>query len=112
MLLLGTGSGIMTHGCVCVVFVSLIPVMLLPAYCTSTSRHPCQWYKSCYVCVQVMYLLDLLFSLKNKYQYTYLNTYILPPACPTFYVLYGMTKKGCVLVGLPVKGVISGSVGK
>ena len=25
---------------------------------------------------------------------------------------YGMTKKGCVLVGLPVKGVISGSVGK
>ena len=25
---------------------------------------------------------------------------------------YGMTTKGCVLVGLPVKGVISGSVGK
>ena len=25
---------------------------------------------------------------------------------------HGMTKKGCVLVGLPVKGVISGSVGK
>ena len=23
-----------------------------------------------------------------------------------------MTKKGCILVGLPVKGVISGSVGK
>ena len=56
-------------------------------------------------------LLDMLFSYKNKYQYTYLNTYILLPACPTFYVLYGMTKKGCVKVGLPVKGVISGSVG-
>ena len=54
----------------------------------------------------------MLFSFKNKYQNTYLDTYILPPACPTFYVLYGMTKKGCVLVGLPVKGVISGSVGK
>ena len=47
----------------------------------------------------------------NKYQYTFLNTCILPPACPTFYVLYGMTKKGCVKVGHPVKGVRSGSVG-
>ena len=56
-------------------------------------------------------LLDMLFSFKNKYQYTYLNTCILPPAYPTFYVLYGMTKKECVKVGLPVKGVISGSVG-
>ena len=32
-------------------------------------------------------------------------------ACPTFYVLYGMTKKGCVKLGLPVKGVRSGRVG-
>ena len=85
--------------------------MLLPAYCTSASRHPCQWCKSCYVCVQVMYLLDMLFSFKNKYQYTYLNTYILPPACSTFYVLYGMTIKGGEKVGLPVKGVSNGSVG-
>ena len=58
-----------------------------------------------------MFLFDMLFSFKNKYQYTYLNTYILPPACPTFYVLYGMTIKGCVKVGLPVKGVSNGSVG-
>ena len=35
--------------------------------------------------------MAMLFSFKNKYHYTYLNTYILPPACPTFYVLYGMT---------------------
>ena len=58
-----------------------------------------------------MYLLDILFSFKNKYQYTYLNTYLLPPACPNFYVLYGMTIKGCGKVGLPVKGVSNGSVG-
>ena len=58
-----------------------------------------------------MYLLDMLFSFKNKYQYTYLNTYILLLACPTFYVLYGMTIKGCVKVGLPVKGVSNGSLG-
>ena len=77
--------------------------MLLPAYNTSTSRHPWQWYESSYVCVQVMYLLDMLFSFKNEYQYTYLNTYILPPTCPTFCVLYGMTIKGCVKVGPPVR---------
>ena len=46
----------------------------------------------------------MLFLNQDKYQYTYLNTYILLPACPTFYVLYGMTKMGCVKVGLPVKG--------
>ena len=46
-----------------------------------------------------------------KITYTYMNTYILPPACPTFYVLFGMTRKGCVKVGLPVKGVSSGRVG-
>ena len=84
--------------------------MLLPVCVTA---HP-----AIHVMVKIMLcmcsgnvLLDILFSFKNKYQYTYLNTYILPPACPTFYVLYGMTKKGCVKVGLPVKGVISGSVG-
>ena len=84
--------------------------MLLPVCVTA---HP-----AIHVMVQIVLcmcsgnvLLDMLFSFKNKYQYTYLNTYILPPACPTFYVLYGMTKKGCVKVGLPVKGVISGSVG-
>ena len=84
--------------------VSLFPVMLLPAYNTSTSRHPCQWCKSCYVCVQVMYLMDMLSSFKNRYHYAYLNTYILPPACPTFSVLYGMTIKGCVKVGPPMSG--------
>ena len=85
--------------------------MLLPVHCYSTSRRPWECLESGCVSVQVMYLLDMLFSFKNKYQYTYLNTCILPPACPTFCVLYGMTKKGCVMVGLPVKGVISGSVG-
>ena len=63
------------------------------------------------MCSGKLHLLDMLFSFKNKYQYTYLNTYILPPACPTFYVLYGMTIRGCVKVGLPVKGVSNGSVG-
>ena len=38
--------------------------------------------------------MDMLFSFKNKYHYTYLNTQILPPACPTFYVLSGMTGLG------------------
>ena len=85
--------------------------MLLPVHCYSTSRRPWECLESGYVSVQVMYLLDMLFLNQNKYQYTYLNTYILPPTCPTFYVLYGMTKMGCVIVGLPVKGVISGSVG-
>ena len=85
--------------------------MLLPVSCYSTSRRPCECLESCYVSVQVTVLLDMLFLNYNKYQYTYLNTYILPPACPTFYVLYGMTKKGCVKVGLPVKGVSSGRVG-
>ena len=60
----------------------------------STSLHPFQWCKSCYVCVQVMYLMDMLFSYKNKYHYTYLNTYILPPSFPTIYVLPGMTGLG------------------
>ena len=72
--------------CLCCL-VSLFPVMLLPAYNTSTSRRPWQWYESCYVCVQVMYLMDMLFSFKNKYHYTYLNTYILPPACPNLCAL-------------------------
>ena len=49
-------------------------------------------------------LLDMLFLFENEYQYTCLNTYILPLAYPTFYVLYGMTKKGSVKVGLPVRG--------
>ena len=52
------------HPCMCLCcLVSLFPVMLLPAYNTSTSRHPWKWYESCYVCVQVMYLLDMLFLL-------------------------------------------------
>ena len=43
------------------VFVSLFPVMLLPVYYYSTSRHPCECLESCYVCVQVTVLLDMLF---------------------------------------------------
>ena len=105
ILLLGNGSGFTAHRCVCVVFVSLFPVMLLPVSCYSTSHRPWECLESWYVSVQVMYLLDMLFLNWNEYQYAYLNTYILPSACPTFYVLYGMTKKGCV------KGVSNGSVG-
>ena len=51
--------------------------------------------------------VKIYFIIKITYQYTYLNTYLLAPACPTFYVLYGMTIK----VGLPVKGVSNGSAG-
>ena len=47
--------------CLCCL-VSLFPVMLLPAYNTSTSRHPCECLESCYVSVQVRYLLDMLFQ--------------------------------------------------
>ena len=35
--------------------------------------------------------MDMLISFKNKYHYTYLNTYMLPPSYPTIYVLSGMT---------------------
>ena len=31
-------------------------------------------------------LMDMLFSFKNKYHYTYPNTYIFPPSYPTVYV--------------------------
>ena len=49
-------------------------------------------------------LMDMLFSFKNKY-YTYPNTYILPPSCPTIYVsLCGMTSCGWVAASLPVEG--------
>ena len=85
--------------------------MLLPSYCNCTSRRPSDCLESCYVSVQVMYLLDMLFLIENKYQYTYLNTHILPPAFPTFYVLSGMTREGCVLVEPPSEGVSNGSVG-
>ena len=50
-------------------------------------------------------LMDMLFSFKNKYHYTYPNTYILPPSCPTVYVsLFGMTSCGWVEVSLLVEG--------
>ena len=52
--------------CLCCLGVP-VPCYVTPCLSTSTSRHPCQWYESCYVCVQVMYLLDMLFSFKNKY---------------------------------------------
>ena len=41
--------------------VSLFPVMLLPSVCNCTSRRPIDCLESCYVSVQVMYLLDMLF---------------------------------------------------
>ena len=48
-------------------------------------------------------LMDMSFSFKNKYHYTYPNTYILPPSYPTFYVLSGMTSFGFVEAHLPVE---------
>ena len=96
--------------CLCCL-VSLFPVMLLPSYCNCTSRHSGDCLESCYVSVQVTYLLDMLFLKENEYQYTYLNTCIVPRSCPTSFVLSGMTRKGCVLVGPPRKGVSNGSVG-
>ena len=48
--------------------------------------------------------MDMLFSFKNKYHYTYLNTYMLLPSYPTIYVLSGMTCFGVVEARLPVKG--------
>ena len=50
-------------------------------------------------------LMDMLFSFKNKYHYTYPNTYMFPPSCPTVYVsLYGMTSCGWEAASLPLKG--------
>ena len=51
-------------------------------------------------------LMDMLFSFKNKYHYTYPNTYTVysrPPA-PLFVSLYGMTSCGWVEASLPVEG--------
>ena len=39
----------------------LFPVMLLPSVCKCTSRRPGHCLESCYVSVQVTYLLDMLF---------------------------------------------------
>ena len=33
-------------------------------------------------------LMDMLFSFKNKYHYTYPNTYMIPALLPHFYVSY------------------------
>ena len=38
--------------------------------------------------------MDMLFSFKNEYRYTYPNTYRFPPSYPTMYVLSGMTGLG------------------
>ena len=43
----------------------------------------------------------------DQYKSTKSGTGGVTPVTPK----YGMTKKGCVMVGFPVKGVISGSVG-
>ena len=40
---------------------SALPVMLLPVYMFSTYLRPGDCLESCYVSVQVMYLLDMLF---------------------------------------------------
>ena len=46
-------------------------------------------------------------SKRRAHKSTKSGTGELTPVAPK----YVMTKKGCVMVGLPVKGVISGSVG-
>ena len=46
----------------------------------------------------------MLFLNSNKYQYTYLNTYILPPSFPTCMRYFRMVVYERVWLGLPVKG--------
>ena len=50
-------------------------------------------------------LMDMLFSFKNKYHYTYPNTDMFPTLLPHFLcVLYGMTSFGCEETLLPLEG--------
>ena len=70
----------------------------------STSLHPNKWYKSCYVCVRVRYLMDMLFSFKNKYHYTYPNTYIFPALLSHYVFAVWSDWFGWVEARLPVKG--------
>ena len=50
-------------------------------------------------------LMDMLFSFKNKYRYTYPNTYIILALLPHFFfVLLGMTSSGWVEARLPAEG--------
>ena len=56
--------------------------------------------------------MAMLFSFKNKYHYTYLNTYMLPPSYPTIYVLSGMTGLGVWRRDSQWKGVSKGVVAK
>ena len=77
----------------------------------STSLRPTKWYKSCYVCVWVSYFMDMLFSFKNKYHYTYPNTYMFPALLPHFLWAVWNDWFGCVEARLSVKGGEWGSGG-
>ena len=53
-------------------------------------------------------LMDMLFSFKNKYHYTYLNTYMFPALLPHYLCAVWNDWFGWVEARLPVKG--SGSL--
>ena len=57
----GISSGINPQWWVCTVCVSMFPLLLLLVYYSGTSRRPGQWLKSCYLSVQVIVLLEMLF---------------------------------------------------
>ena len=56
--------------------------------------------------------MDMLFSFKNKYHYTYLNTYIFPALLPHYVCALWNDCFGCVEARLSVKGVNKGVVVK
>ena len=56
--------------------------------------------------------MDMLFSFKNKYHYTYLNTYMFPALLPHYLCAVWNDWFGCVEARLPVKGVSKGVVVK
>ena len=57
--------------------------------------------------------MDMLFSFKNKYHYTYLNTYMFPALLPHYLCAVWNDWFGWVEARLPVKGskIGSGSLG-
>ena len=56
--------------------------------------------------------MDMLFSFKNLYYYTYLNTYMFPALLPHYLCAVWNDWFGCVEARLPVKGVSKGVVVK
>ena len=56
--------------------------------------------------------MDMLFSFKNKYHYSYLNIYMFPALLPHYLCAVWNDWFGCVESRLPVKGVSKGVVVK